>query len=301
MVADEQRLPGRIRRGGRVPVGVGTLDRVGGAPEVVVVLGLPAGDHRVRRRNPDVAEQPRGLAQVEPTRDGHAADGTAVLGVRLIGEEAGVLGLERRPGADDAADVLELVDVMRVGPARQLVRLVRPVLGLRVERERPHLAELDVDRRRRRDRLEDSRSRRRLDVGNDVVEVVAGPHREHARGGGGADGLASVLRDPVRDRRHEGVVGGLDRRGLRRNAGDEDVSCRLRDGRVGGRLRRCGHSGCERLETALDGGDGVVHRPVHHRRERSAARGWTARGDRLLGDAAPIDDRVLARCGRRCR
>ena len=44
---------------------------------IVIVLGLPAGDHRVGGRDPEVAEQPRGLTQVEPTRDGDTANGKA--------------------------------------------------------------------------------------------------------------------------------------------------------------------------------------------------------------------------------
>ena len=48
-------------------------------------------------------------------------------------------------------------------------------------------------------------------------------------------------------------------------------------------------------QAALDGRDGVVHRPVHHRSEHGAARRRTAGGDRALRDAAPVDDRVLAR------
>ena len=227
VVADDERRPGRVLRGGRVPVGVGPLDRVGRAPEGVVVLRLPARDHRVRGRNPRVAEQPGGLAQIEAPGVRQRTQRAAVLDERLIGEEANRLGLQRRPRRSRGASVrLQLLQITRVALARDLDRSTGPPLGLRAEGERPHSAQLDVDRRRRRDRLEHTHARRLLDVRNHVVEVIAGPHRQHPRGRGSAGRLARVLRRPVRNRRHVGVVGDLNIRRLGRHAGNEDVPSR---------------------------------------------------------------------------
>ena len=220
--------------------------------------------------------------------------------------EADGLGLQRAPeGAVDAAVRLQLRHVLGVALARQLDRGARPVVGGRRVGERAHELELGVDNRRRRDRLEHARARRLLDVRNDVVEVIAGPRREHARRRGEADSLARILRRPGRNRGHVGVVGDLDVCRLPRHAGDEDVVRSLRNRSVRGSAGRRGDTGRERLEPSFDGGDGVVHGAVHHAAEHGAAGGRTADDDRTRGNAAPVDDGVLTRrrgccgCGRR--
>ena len=174
VVADDQRQPGGVLRGGRVPVRVCPLDRVVGTPEVVVVLGFPAGDHRVRRCDVDVPEHSCRLAQVEAAGNRQFTERAVELLVGLLGVEENGLGLQRTPeGAVDPAVLLELRHVLRVALARQRDRRSRPVVRRRLEGERPHELELRVDRRRRCDRLEHARPRRLLHVGDDVVEVIA--------------------------------------------------------------------------------------------------------------------------------
>ena len=211
-----------------------------GTPEEVVVLGLPAGDHRVGDRDPRVAEEPRRPRDVEPTFVGEGAQPAAVLHVGRIGEEPHGLRLRGRAGgAGRPADLLELGDVVRVGLAGERVRRIRPVGGGRVG-ERAYLAELHVDGRRRRygvdhpggDRLEHAGPGRLLDVRDDVVEPVAHAQREHPRRGRCADGLAALLGAPGRDGRHERVVRALDGCRLRGHADDEDVPGGLRHGSV---------------------------------------------------------------------
>ena len=77
---------------------------------------------------------------------------------------------------------------------------------------------------------------------------------------------------PVRDPRHERVVGGLHVRCLSRDAGDEHIAGCLPDRCVGRGALRGAHRGRERLQPAQDRGDRVVHRAVHHPGEHGAAR-----------------------------
>ena len=286
----------------------GPLDRVVRPPEHVVVLRLPAGDHRVGDRDPGRAEELCRLRDVEAALATESPQAAAELDVGRVGEEPDRLGLlGRARGRRVAPQQLHLGHVVRVLLARDGVRRGRPV-GRRVVGERPHLPELHVNRRGRSDGLEDSRADRCLDVGHDIVEPVAGPQGEHPRRSGSADRLATVSRKPRRQRRHVGVVCRLDARRLGRNAGDQDVAGRLRDRGFDQGVRRCGDAGRERLQVAFDRGDRVVDRPVHHSREHGAARRWTERGrrgrrrrDRSLGDPAPVHDGVVAGGRRRRR
>ena len=75
-----------------------------------------------------VSEQPRRLAQVEAASVRELAQGAAVLDERLVGEEAGGLGLRgRADGAGGAAVRLHLGHVARVTLALQLERAAGPV------------------------------------------------------------------------------------------------------------------------------------------------------------------------------
>ena len=204
------------------------------------------------------------------------------------------LGLERAPEAAVEPPVLvQLSDVLGVALARQLDRRPWSVVRRRRVGERSHERQLRIDRRCRRDRLEHARPRRLLDVDVRVVVAITDPHRDHPGCRGCTDCLAAVLGEPVRYRRHEGVVGGLHRPCLRA-AGDEDVPCRLRNSGIRRSARWRGDPGRERLQPAFDRGDSVVHRAMHHRAEHARACGRSADHDHARGDAAPVDDGVSA-------
>ena len=272
-----------------------------GTPEVVVVLGLPAGEHRVRRRDVDVAEHPGRLAQVEAAGERQLAQRPVELLVGLLGVEHDRLGLERAPEAAVQPPVLgQLSDILGVALARQLDRRPWSVVRRRRVGERSHERQLRIDRRCRRDRLEHARPRRLLDVDVRVVVAVTDPHRDHPGCRGCTDCLAAVLGEPVRDRRHERVVGGLHRSCLCGQLGDEDVPCRLRNSGIRRSTRWRGDPGRERLQPAFDRGDSVVHRAMHHRAEHARACGRSADHDHARGDAAPVDDGVLGRRGSGC-
>ncbi len=149
VVARDERQPGRVLRRRRVAVGVGPLDRVVRSPEHEVVLGFPARDHRVCDRDPGVPEESCRLAHVEIALVGEPAQRPAVLDVRRVGEEADGLRLRRRPcRARVAAQRHQLGHVVGVLLGRQRVRRVGSI-GRPLVRERAHLPELHVDRRRR--------------------------------------------------------------------------------------------------------------------------------------------------------
>ena len=65
-----QRHPGWIRFSRRVPVGIGSGDRLVGAPEPVVILGLEAGDHPVAARDVRHRQHARSPYKVEPVVHG---------------------------------------------------------------------------------------------------------------------------------------------------------------------------------------------------------------------------------------
>src|SRR4029450_6569979 len=69
---------------------------------------------------------------------------------------------------------LDLVEVGRILTARQSGRAVRTEARGRVERRRLPLRDPDVDRHRRQNGLEHAGPRRRLHIGDDVPEAIAG-------------------------------------------------------------------------------------------------------------------------------
>ena len=232
--------------------------------------------------------------------DRQLAQGAVELEERLLAVEEDGLGLQRRSGCRRAAVRLQLLHVLRVPLARQLQRAARAVVGGQVVGERAHERELrDRPAVSGRDRLEHARPLRRLDERDDVVEVIAAPHREHADRRSGAGELARVLLRSVRNQRHVGVVGGQDGRhdgGVPLHTSDDDVASSRRHRRVDRGARRRRHAGRERLQPSLDGRDGIVDRAVHHAAEDAAAGGGTRAGDdRGRGDAAPVQHRVLGR------
>ncbi len=156
-------------------------------------------------------------------------------------------------------------------------------------------AELRVDRRRRRDRLEHARARRLLDVRNDVVEVIAGPHREHA-------GRRGRRRQPCphpSQARPESTP--CTRR--RRSGRQPPAPARGRRGRPArpARPRRP-----PKRPAARSHGSRTARALLRRRRRRRTSPRapcrrarccWRAHGrdDRTRGDAAPVDDGVLTR------
>jgi hypothetical protein len=110
---------------------------------------------------------------------------------------------------------------------------VRPEPGGIVERQRPHLLQLHVDRLTRRQRFEDARTDRRLLEEHHVVEAVVRAKAQVRARDGPTKSDAVRLRRPIRDPGQVGRVRVFDGSGLPRNARDENAPCCGSDGRIG--------------------------------------------------------------------
>ena len=118
----EQRLPVRVGLRLRVPVGVCLADRRHRTPEVPVVLVVPAGDRAVSGGEVDHREEP-GLSAVSRPCSAERSRDSAVperhgRGLPEDGRGRLVRGPRR---ALQRTELLDLVEVLRVGGARQRV------------------------------------------------------------------------------------------------------------------------------------------------------------------------------------
>ncbi len=116
----QERRPGRVGLGAGVAVGVGGPDSSDRPPEVVGVLGVPAGDLGVGLGDVEQGEQAGVLDQAEPPVRGHLLGDPVPVphGERRaesVIPELGDLRLLVRPGrAAHAAQILDLVEGGRV-------------------------------------------------------------------------------------------------------------------------------------------------------------------------------------------
>jgi hypothetical protein len=269
VVDDQEGRPGEVRLGLSIAVLVRAVNRVDRPPEEEVVLRLEAGDHRVRCRDVHECQQSRGLSEIEAAAVRELAESAAPLHERVLDPETSGVGLFLRSnGAVRSAIRLDLCEVRRVATAIEVEWAVWPEVGRRVERERLDVLQLHVDGCwRRRRRLPNTRSRRRLDERDDVVESVVRAKREDLRGDLCSQGRPVRLRAPVGNRRHEGRVLSVDCSGLCGYAHDEDVVSSSCYGGLGRCARFREGRGQERLEATLGGRDCVVDRRVNHPRE----------------------------------
>jgi len=120
-------------------------------------------------------------------------------------------------GAVQAAELLDLLEVLRILGARQWVRAVRSKLRAALERERTDSRQAKTQHRAGRVRLPDTRPRRRRDEGllselGVRVPAVVGAQVENRRRNALPDRDPLRLRIAVRNRVHVGDIVGLDDR-----------------------------------------------------------------------------------------
>ena len=295
----EQRRPARVRLGRRVAVGRGLTDRRDRTPEVPVVLVVAAADRAVaparlvmRRDGRCPRCRARGLP--ERTQDAIPDRGTVVL---PEDRGLGLVGGARR--ARERAEPLDLVEVPRVGPARQAFgRSVRSISALGTRNGSTFAthgagssAKLGGDGRQTPGVVADDERERPAAA----VALAGGEHRGAAAASPTA--MPAVLPGPFGDRRQRCVVLRLERRWLRREQCDEDAEGRRRGGRVG-RVRRGGRGRDEvRTVAPVDRVDGVVDGALDHReaQRRGVRRLSCSRDDRGGRDRVPVGHGVCAR------
>ena len=134
----EERLPVLVGLRCRVAVAVRFADRGDRPPEGVVVFVVPAVDAGVCRRQVEHRKQAGRVGEVEPSARilcQPAGDPVPDRGGMAIHEHRDV-GLLRRPlRALEGAELLDLVELLGVGGAGEVVRAVRAKLGRALEQE----------------------------------------------------------------------------------------------------------------------------------------------------------------------
>src|SRR5512132_3448904 len=199
----EERQPGRVGLGRRVAVASGLADRGDRAPEVPVVLVVPAADRAV------------GPGQVRHREQAGALDAVQLLALRQRAEDAvpdrdaAVLPEDRgcrlvggAARARKRAELLDLVEVLRVGGAGERVRAVGAEHLHARDEERVHVPYAgagvapEVGRR-----LPPLSGIGAFDDRERVKASVVGARGEHRRGGGGPRRDAVLLVNVLGNRR----------------------------------------------------------------------------------------------------
>src|SRR6266568_4113388 len=112
-------VPGRIARGGIVSVVVSLTDGRDGAPEVVHVADLEACDVGIGHRHVHEGQHPRAVPEIKAARGGHRARNRIPDSGTLEPEPRDLRLIGRADRAHLPANVLDLVEITRVGRARQ--------------------------------------------------------------------------------------------------------------------------------------------------------------------------------------
>ena len=316
-------VPGRVADGGIVTVVVALANGRDGAPEVVHVANLEAGDIGIRHREIQEREKPGTVPRIEVLARRHRPS-DPVPGSGTLEPEPRYLRLLRRADrAHPSADALDLVEVARVGRARQGRGSRQPVLRRREQGERCDIAPPRQYRWRvptRHIRIGNRRVRRRgVGMGPPLARAHPGrvgrvprravvlAKRQHGGPCRASDADALV---PARSIGDLGEGGGIrllhesERcaflRGRAETADDAD------EHRVSGR----GHGGVGRrasiarpLEVvgvvpSIDRVQRVVRRSVHHGERAGGLDGDLAvRVDHVHRRLVPLNDRVARRLG----
>ena len=285
------------------------MDRVGRPPEVPVVLVVPAADRRVRLGEADLGEQACIVGRAEPVALRKRALEPAPEEQRRGLPEDRRAGLIRRShGARERADRFDLVEILGVLLAREIVRPLRAEHLHVGNEERLHVADprCGVGSRQRRGHpphagrgAEDERERRGR------IAAVVRACREHGSCGCFSGCDATVLRGACG---HGRKCGGVLRSERCKCGG---LACR--DDREEHAVRRGGDGGicrvprvhCRsdqvRLVATDDAVDGVVHRSLHHRgAEHRRMSSRVRRENRRIGVRVPLCDSVCACHRGRC-
>src|SRR5262249_34440561 len=115
---DLGRLPRRVGGGGGIPVVRGGADRGGRAPEVVVLLRIPAGDVPVGENHVQEREKTRRLREIDVAGGGRRARNAVPTDVRKLPPELGIRTLvSGARAAALAAEGLHLVESGGIGSA----------------------------------------------------------------------------------------------------------------------------------------------------------------------------------------
>ena len=279
---DEQRRPVRVQGGRGVAVLVGVLDRRHGAPEVVEVLGVPAGNGSIGQRHVELRHQACIGTQAVALGCGHLRGNLSPVArgrvaARTVGPELGLLGLVGRArAAGGAAQALHFDDGGRVGGRIQAGRWRRAELVARGQCEGRHLAPLRVLRHAVQRGGGAPLAELGAAVVRDKVQIaVVGPDVDHGARDAVAQGDAGRLGGAVGDGGQAGGERGVELGAL---AGVEAVEHAV--SRLGGSCLGVDCAGdCalhQESRRALDGGQGVV--------DRNALHGQHAGGHGRVGD-----------------
>ena len=208
-----------------------------------MVLGLEAGDHRVAPRDVRHRQHPGRLHEVEPAGGSEAEHAIVPLPDVVVGPKQCLRRLLRGPRcAVEAAEFLDLIEVLSVLLARQRIGAVRTELRCAFERERTDSRQPKAKHRRQGIAwvsLPDAGAGgRRVEVGERRVPLpaVVRAQRGHGRGHLLADCDAVRLRRAVRDSGKVGRVVPVENRLLcgsqaeGRLQADQRVVSRCRDG-----------------------------------------------------------------------
>jgi hypothetical protein len=151
-----------------------------GTPGQVVILRIKASNHGVASGHVSHGQHPRGLDRGQAAGVGEPQQVAVPLRNIMVGPEPRHGGLLRAPhAAVKAAQVLHLVEVLRVFPAAQCRASVWPELRRVLQGQRQYVRHPCSELRRRCGRFIDSRPWWSLDVGHDPIEPVVGPEQEH--------------------------------------------------------------------------------------------------------------------------